>query len=106
MSITPERARHGSMVSDEPQGKPRVRFAPRHDEAVIQAEVRRLARALRPYGVLHREALECAAGAWRWQEGGFDRALGAAVQSGVIEPLPADFYRSAENGAARHGRKG
>lgn len=30
----------------------------RHDEAVIQAEVRRLARTLRPYGALRRDALE------------------------------------------------
>lgn len=66
----------------------------RHSEAVIQAEVRRLARALRPYGVLHRNALERAAGAERWHEGSFDRALSRAVGSGAIERLPAGFLRS------------
>lgn len=69
------------------------RRARRHDSAVIQAEVRRLARALRPYGVLHRDALERSVGAERWREGGFDSALWAAVRSGAIEPLPAGFYR-------------
>lgn len=56
---------------------------------------------LRPYGVLHRDALERAAGADRWHEGGFDRALSAATHSGAIEPLPAGFYRTPGSGAAR-----
>ena len=70
----------------------RVQAARRHDEAVIQAEVRRLARALQPYGVLHRDALEEAADGRHWYERDFDSALGAAVRSGVIERLPAGFY--------------
>jgi hypothetical protein len=65
----------------------------RHDEAVVQAEVRRLARALGPYGVLRRHALASAAGATQWREGAFERALQTAVNSGAIEPLPEDFYR-------------
>lgn len=69
-------------------------LARRHSEAVIQAEVRRLGRALRPYGVLHRNALERVAGAERWHEGSFDRALSRAVGSGAIERLPAGFLRS------------
>jgi hypothetical protein len=69
-------------------------MASRHDEAIIQAEVRRLARALRPFGVLHRDALEQAADARRWHEGGFDSALETAVRGGAVQRLPAGFYRS------------
>lgn len=78
------------------------RAARRHDEAVIQAEVRRLARALRPYGVLHRDALERAAGAEHWRQGGFDSALSAAARSGAIEPLPLGFFHT--RGAGARGR--
>jgi hypothetical protein len=70
----------------------------RHDEAVMQAEVRRLARALRPFGILHRDALERVAGAEKWHEGGFDRALREAVRAGAVEPLPGGFYRDREDG--------
>ena len=72
---------------------------------MIQAEVRRLARALRPYGVLHRNALAGAADARRWHEGGFDSALEAAVRSGSIERLPADFYRTPKPPADRASPK-
>jgi hypothetical protein len=65
----------------------------RHDDAVVQAEARRLARALRPYGVLHRDALERVAGAMRWRDGWFDTALNAAVESGKIEKMPGGFVR-------------
>lgn len=65
----------------------------RHDQAVIQAEARRLARALRPYRVLPRETLERVAGAKKWHDGGFDRALSEAIRAGEIEELPAGFYR-------------
>lgn len=66
----------------------------RHEQAVIQAEMRRLARALAPYRILHRDALRRVAGAERWSEGGFDSALHEAVKSGSIEPLPGSFYRT------------
>lgn len=56
----------------------------RHDEAVIQAEMRRLARALKPYRILHRDALQRAAGADTWHDGGLDRALRAAVKAGAV----------------------
>ena len=69
----------------------------RHEQAVIQAEMRRLARALEPYRILHRETLRRVAGAERWHEGGFDSALHEAIRSGSIEPLPGSFYRSAGN---------
>jgi len=69
----------------------------RHEEAVIQAEVRRLARALAPYGVLHRNALERLVGAQRWHTGGFDDALAAAVRSGEIRRLSFGYYRDASH---------
>jgi|GEM_PF-7102950 len=65
----------------------------RHEQAVIQAEARRLARALAPYRVLPRQTLERVAGASRWHDGGFDSALAAAVRAGEIEELPSGFYR-------------
>lgn len=65
----------------------------RHEQAVIQAEVRRLARALRQYRVLPRDTLARVVGAERWRDGGFERALNAAVRSGEVESLPGGFYR-------------
>jgi hypothetical protein len=65
---------------------------------VIQAEVRRLAKALRPYRVLHRDALERTAGATSRHEGGFERALTAAVRVGAIKRLPAEFYGCPDGG--------
>lgn len=68
----------------------------RHEDAVLHAEARHLARALAPYRVLHRDALADVAGATQWHECSFERALAEAVRSGAIERLPSDFYRSAE----------
>ena len=65
----------------------------RHEEAVIQAEVRRLARALAPYGVLHHDTLERFVGAQHWHTGGFDDALSAAVRAGKIKRLGCGYYR-------------
>jgi hypothetical protein len=65
----------------------------RHEQAVIQAEMRRLARALAPYRILHRDALEREVRAQQWHEGGFDQALHEAVRSGLVDPLPGRFYR-------------
>jgi hypothetical protein len=48
--------------------------ARRHDQAVIQAEVRRLARALRPGGVVPRDAGERSARAPYWTDDGLDPA--------------------------------
>jgi hypothetical protein len=92
MSSAPERASGNPAV-----GAGMALRARRHDDAVVQAEVRRLARVLRPYGILHRDALEDAVGAARWHEGAFDSALAAAVRSGVVERLPGGFYRTAES---------
>ena len=90
-----------------------LRGATRHDEAMIQAEVRRLARALRPYRVLRRDALQRKARAARWHEGAFERALDAAVESGAIKQLPRNFYGcpntervpSSENGQGERGKQ-
>lgn len=68
----------------------------RHEDAVVRAEMRRLARTLRPYGILHRKALERACGADKWHEGGFDRALREAIKAGAVKALPGGFYRDAE----------
>lgn len=82
--------------------RPRIRNArARHDEAITQAEVRRLARAFEPFRVLRRDAREHAAGAKHWQEGGLDRSLSAAVREGVIEPVPLGLYRMGDEPAAR-----
>lgn len=75
--------------------RPRSRRGTRHDNAVIQAEVRRLARAIAPFGVLHHDSLRDLVDAGRWNEGGFEAALTAAVREGVVDPLPGNFYRDA-----------
>lgn len=84
------------------EGSHRGRVA-RHEQAVIQAEMRRLARALKPYRILHRDALQRAAGADSWHDGGFDRALYAAVKAGAVEPLPGGFYRDTADGHPEGG---
>lgn len=67
-----------------------------HERAVRAAEIRHLTNALRPYGVLSRDALERAAGRTNWMDhGGFTRALAAAVAQGAIKELPLGFYRDA-----------
>jgi len=57
----------------------------RYDEAVIQAEVRRLARALAPFGMLHDEMLRRASGGQSSRRGGSDDALSAAVGTETIQ---------------------
>jgi hypothetical protein len=64
-----------------------------HEQAVLQAEVRKLASCLKPYRILHRDALERACGSHNWHEGGFERALQEAVRAGALEALPGGFYR-------------
>jgi hypothetical protein len=67
-----------------------------HEHAVISVEARHLARVLAPYRVLHRDALEQVAGADRWHECSFARALAEAVRKGYIEALPGSFYSYVE----------
>ncbi len=64
-----------------------------HESAVVEAEIRRLVHALRPYGVLRRDALARAANVETWHGGGFERALRIAVAEHEIEELPLGFYR-------------
>jgi hypothetical protein len=62
------------------------------DEAIVQAGVQLLRQAIAPYGVLDRPTLEQVARADSWPEGGFEAALSAAVDAGVITPLPLGSY--------------
>jgi hypothetical protein len=64
-----------------------------HESAVVDAEIRRLVHALRPYGVLRRDVLARAANVETWHEAGFERALRIAVAEHEIEELPLGFYR-------------
>jgi hypothetical protein len=64
-----------------------------HESAVVEAEIRRLVHALRPYGVLRRDALARAANVDRWHEAGFEQALRLALAEREIEELPFGFYR-------------
>ncbi|HET9718625.1 MAG TPA: hypothetical protein VFP55_00955 [Solirubrobacteraceae bacterium] len=87
--------------SEEPALLRRNRRLARHDSAIMQAEVRRLCRALAPYGILHHDMLREVADADAWHEGGFEAALSAAVSEGVVEPLPGNFYRNATRPAGQ-----
>jgi hypothetical protein len=68
----------------------------RHRVAVVQAEARRIARILQPFGVLRKDELKRRARASSWHEGSFDTALSTAVASGEIERLPLGFYKMAD----------
>jgi hypothetical protein len=83
------RSHHDSAIGARP-GSPCSDL--RHEEAVLHAEVKRLVRALAPYGVLRHDALKREAGARNWREPRFERALAAAVEQGEIEALPLGFY--------------
>lgn len=74
MTATNERTgiRRISPSRDSTGGRPRQRR--RHAEAVIQAEVRRLARALGPYRTLQEDTLRRAASADSWPGIGFETA--------------------------------
>lgn len=64
----------------------------RHEDAVLEVEVRRVMHALAPYGVLRQDALAKACGARRWRAGEFRDALEAAVRDGRLRRLPLGFY--------------
>lgn len=69
-----------------------------HESAVVRAEVNRLVRALRLYGVLRRDVLAREARAGSWHEGSFEGALETAVDEHRIEELPLGFYRLPDTG--------
>jgi len=83
----------------EPADRPRplLRDTVAHQDAVSQAEIRRLLRALAPFGILSRDALEQECHAGTWHDGGFTAALRAAISAGLIVELPGGFYRDARN---------
>jgi hypothetical protein len=65
----------------------------RHREVLIHAGAVRLTHAIRPFGILQKDALQQAAGAQHWHAVAFQQAIDAAVQQGLLEPLPFGFYR-------------
>src|SRR5579872_6814752 len=74
-----------------------------HERAVLAAQARLLARALRPVRRLSRPVLKRLARARGWREGCFDLALHAAVQMELIELLPLGFCRCGRTGEASGG---
>ena len=77
--------------------RPLLRDTAEHQDAVAQAEARRLLRALAPFGILSRAALEQECRAGTWHDGGFTAALRSAISAGLIVELPGGFYRDARN---------
>ena len=77
--------------------RPLVRDTAAHQDAVAQAEARRVLRALAPFGILSHDALEQECRAGTWHDGGFTAALRAAISAGLIVELPGGFYRDARN---------
>lgn len=62
-----------------------------HQGAVLDAEVRRIARELRWCGPLKRAQLERLCGARHWHEGGFDQAVRRGLAAGELRKLPFDY---------------
>lgn len=91
---------------DPPAGPSRLAtpaWLEEHRRALLSADVRRLALALSPYGILHRDALAALVGARDWREGAFEQALEEAVRQGAIERLPEGFYGDPERCHRRSG---
>jgi hypothetical protein len=63
--------------------------------AITDAAVSQLVRALRPFGILRRDALSRECSQRGWEEAGFDTALAKAIATGVIVPLPGGFCKLA-----------
>jgi len=51
---------------------------------------------------MRRDVLERSVRGANWNDGGFERALDAAVQMGAIKRLPLDFYGSADSDRHQH----
>lgn len=75
--------------------RPPLRDTPAHERLIAEAEAKRLLRALAPFGILSREALEQECHAATWHDGGFSAAITAAINTGLIDELPGGFYRDA-----------
>jgi hypothetical protein len=66
----------------------RVRPRRRHDDVVMNAEVRLLAQTLEPFGMLSREELARRTDAYAWGAGTFEEALRQAVARRVVRIAP------------------
>ena len=64
-----------------------------HQEAITDGEVQQLVRALRPFGILQREALSRKCSQRGWEDAGFDAALHKGIAAGLIAELPGGFYK-------------
>jgi hypothetical protein len=80
------------MGYDDEDEEDRPRDTPARREALLEAKVRSLRDTLAEYGVLEADRLEELSGAGAWEPGGFEQALSAAVQRGVIHRRGDDFY--------------
>jgi hypothetical protein len=80
---------------EEHHSRPPLRDTLAHEHLIAEAEAKRLLRALAPFGILSREALEHECHAATWHDGGFSAALTAAITAGMIDELPGGFYRDA-----------
>jgi hypothetical protein len=69
-------------------------------EAIVRFEAERLVHVLEPFGTLHRDVLEREARSGRWRDGGFVRAVAAAIDNGMIEARPFGFYSLVREGDA------
>ena len=78
---------------DEHPPRRLFRDTPAHEHLIAEAEAKRLVRALAPYGILSRSALEQECHSAAWHDGGFSAALATAISTGLIEELPGGFYR-------------
>jgi len=98
--------RHGvhSPSPQAPQGRVAARRT-QHELAVGAIQAEHVARVLRPYGILNREALKAAAGAQQWREGTFAGALSRAIDMGLIEVCPLGYFRYGRESRHRHERR-
>lgn len=74
----------------------------RRDDAIVDAEARRLARTVSSYGgvLTDRRLLELS-GAGHWTGGGFSAALARALEAGLLRDLGLGFYASSPPPASR-----
>jgi hypothetical protein len=94
MTIAP---RHTEAVRANPgEGAPPSGSSSRWPHSREDAEVERIVRALRGYGVLTRARLLEVCGAAHWSDAGFTRALARAVSTGRIKRLGNDLYETTE----------
>ena len=69
----------------------------RDDDALMDADVDRICRALSSYGVLPRQRLATEVDAGEWPSGRFGNALAEAVRRGRVVDLGEGFYEPSES---------